>query len=85
MEANKYREPWVIDYKKYPGYSTETLVLDSKGGVLMRDGEAYLDMEPVFFSEDDLRRIVACVNACSHFSTEELESLDKNDVALRVW
>lgn len=37
------------------------------------------------YTEEDARRIVACVNACTGFKTEELEKIAQSDDGLRTY
>lgn len=76
MQNNKYGEPWQC------GPEDENSILREKGEYVVKH-KNFEDF--AVMTADDRRRVVACVNACSQFSTEELESLDKNNLALRVW
>ena len=67
MNENKHTpEPWRTDAEC--GFPQD--IHDSKGNLFLRCGS---DFDNEIYGEANARRIVACVNACSGISTDNLE------------
>lgn len=60
------KEPWAAYKDGKPSMGNETSFIKSLAGDLVTYGH---------LSDDDARRIVACVNACSGIGTEDLENI----------
>lgn len=73
MSAESYGEPWLIEPQKYAGYRYDRKVLNATGEIVIRDGMDEVDIAPIVFSDEELKRVIACVNSCRGISTEDLE------------
>lgn len=70
-------EPWRIERKKYPGYGTDLKIVNNAGNTVLSTGVDDCDgslVEPVFPSDEEMERVVACVNACASVPTNDLVS-----------
>lgn len=73
MDAESFNEPWRIEHRKHPAAGTERRVIDCQSVVIDAGGEEEYGIEPICFTDKQIERIVACVNACRGISTKELE------------
>ena len=78
-------EPWKVcdagDFVSHEGDGRNPLCWIEAGGRFVAETE-YSDVDN---DEANARRIVACVNACYGFATEELEALTKHGGTLAQW